>query len=410
MSRIYFFYFFYILSGVSLTAQTSVNHIILSARQDPSVAGAFALMEWRLQHPQAFRWIDKIELRTETKEFISNQQQYSLRINSTKWSALKATKNFESLDLNDIQLELDEALHKTILKRYEVILEYYFLLGEEAFLLTQDSFYNKKIKYLESLLHLQVQDEIKDWIQSIHKNDRLIFKKNQLILKKESLLRELASFGFKEMLSLDSSTWIGPDQIVALVSNDPSELHRHLMHRKFKLEKEKLEVERSQQKAERWDVLDFLQANWRNNSNDETLRERFSIGAAFKLPYSGSEQKDRYLFQFRDYKIKLEAEAWQREFDLKSQALRSEIKDNYQLMLQEQSRLDRFHQKFSSTTFLQVNDRLMVDESMLEMKEQVLELQQKLYNSYLEFLDHTRCISSTPLKNYFHKDLPIIQE
>ena len=171
-----------------MDAQTSIDQWILSAINDPSVTSQQSLMEFREAHPQMLKWIDKIELRTQTDEFALEQQQYSLRFSGTRRSELKAQKSKEALDQDYIQLESDDVLHKVLSDRYKMVLDIYLIQQEIQLLQEQDTFNAKKIKYLESLIHHQVQDELKDWIQSLHKNDRLTLRKKSIVSKTRATL------------------------------------------------------------------------------------------------------------------------------------------------------------------------------------------------------------------------------
>ncbi len=388
-------------------AQTSIDQWLLSANQDPAVIQQNSLMQFRKNHPQTLKLLDKIELRTQTDEFALNQQQYSLRFSGTRWSELKAQKSKETLDQEFIQLDADEVLLKALMDRYTMLLDNYLMQQEIQLLQEQDAFNTKKIKYLESLIQHQVQDDIKVWIQSLHKNDRLTLRKNQLIQKRERLYQEMQTMGLAGNLEIIPNFWIQPEEILKVGALLKTDLSHHTKVKAFYLDQMQLAQERAQKKSEQWDILNFVQARWRNNSNDEFFKEKFAIGAGFKLPYSGSDRKDQHDFQFKEYKIKLEEEAWRRDYQLKSSTLFEDISSSYQLIQQEKARLNLFKQKFSNNTILlQATDHLLIEETILDMKDRIRELTHKLYTTYLQYLIHAQWISHRPLKNYFYSNLP----
>jgi hypothetical protein len=55
-------------------------------------------------------------------------------------------------------------------------------------------------------------------------------------------------------------------------------------------------------------------------------------------------------------------------------------------------------------------DQLLIEETVLDWEEELYDLRKKLFRMYLDYLDHSRLISTPPYKNYLLRDLPVIKE
>ncbi|MEP7322179.1 MAG: hypothetical protein ABI761_09675 [Saprospiraceae bacterium] len=416
MNRVIINFFVVFLSVYSrLFGQSSFNSILLTAWNDEPVKNKSSLVEYRKAHPQTLQWLDKIELRTQTNEFNFSQQEYGVRFYSNQPSDIRYRKQSESLEIDELQTEVDEVLHKALLLRYHLLTDLYLNELEKKMIQQQDSFYKRKINYLESLLLNQLNEEVKDLIQSTRKDDKLSAR--LVLLKEESEFFKLKvnDIGIKETSLPSFDSWILPDQIKQILNTENKTSEAHPVLQKFNQSTAKLNLEKTQIYSEKWDILNFIQARWRNNSKDFLFNEKVSLGAGFRIPYSGDYRKNKNTYQYEAFKSDLALKEWQFNYAMKAKVIKTELLQILSQIEQNQIHLKAFEKKFRNPELLQhpsltVLDQLLIEETLLDGQEELFDLQKKLFRSYLEYLDHSRLISLPPYKNYLLNALPVIKE
>jgi hypothetical protein len=114
-----------IILSFKVYSQTLINDIVLTAWNDESVKNKLSLLEYRKAHPQTLQWLDKIEFRTQTNDFILSQQEYGIRFYSTRPSDIGYRKQSEALDIEGLKTDAEDALHKSLMNRYDLLLDLY---------------------------------------------------------------------------------------------------------------------------------------------------------------------------------------------------------------------------------------------------------------------------------------------
>lgn len=317
--------------------------------------------------------------------------------------------------MDELQTEVDEVLHKSLLLRYHLLTDLYLNELEKKMIQHQDSFYKRKINYLESLLLNQLDEEVKNLIQSTRKDDKLSARLVLLQEESEFFKLKLNDVGINETLLPSFDLWILPDQIKQILNTENKTPEAHPMLQKFNQSTAKLNLEKTQIYSEKWDILNFIQARWRNNSNDYLFNEKVSFGAGFRIPYSGDYRKNKNTYQYETLKSEFAQKEWQLNYAMKSKVIKTELLQILSQIEQNQIRLKAFEKKFKNPELMQhpsltVLDQLLIEETLLDGQEELFDLQKKLFRSYLEYLDHSRLISLPPYKNYLLSALPVIKE
>ncbi len=387
---------------------------IRSAWEDSTYKKLGYMAAFRENHPQTLRWLDRIELRSGTREFDLNQQEYGLRMYGSKPAEIRYRNRLESIEARYYQALAEDALHDALAYRYRVLAKLYILEKQNRLRQEQQTFQEKKTAYLEALFQNQLDLELKDLIQAYRKKSRLQTIQAGLARDKTGVNHNISFAGSGDSLVIGDFNWIYAEGIKTVLQQDPdlppggsATLVR------LRQEKEKLLLEEKRVRGDKWNVLDFVQIQWRNNPNDVLIREKLNIGAGIRLPYSGSSKRDQNQVLIEQLTVDTELDEFEEAFRLTARTLKQEI---VQLLLQleeETNQLNEFEKKFRNASLLShplttPQDALLIEEIILDGLEEILDTEEKLIYKYVDYLDYTRLISHAPYRNYLHAGLVLL--
>ena len=223
--------------------------------------------------------IEKYEFRTETKDFLWQNQEYMFRISPGTFAERKSRKAYVD-QLNErkdytrmsfIQRKVYD-LHKDWLELYRL---------RERISLQQklESLFQKRLEFLYSM-----EGETEKMLQTV----KAIAEIRQQIDRTESSLLHLGEFHQIDHRDLDFSELIPLEQLSAFtMTTEPG----HSTFQEEELEYEMLlsQKEQKMEKVESRQFFDFLQFRYIGPHTDP-FTEKFSIGAGFILPTSGNKK------------------------------------------------------------------------------------------------------------------------
>ncbi len=224
-------------------------------------------------------WIDGIDIRTETDEYQFSQQRYTFRVSPNTPKVRTAQSNLHQLYLKKAALKSTLLQNDFIEIAYEEVLDFY-----EAF---------QKLTIKEELLAvLEDQEQVwrklsqrsselpKDWLEVQEEITRLQVE----IFKEEAALKIWQADGiwlnWKDLLPVDS--------LFQQISKEERSKF-HLQAQEYDVNNLIIEREEELERAEQKKLLDFFQIEY-SGPHTDAFRERVSLTAAFRLPYSSSRQ------------------------------------------------------------------------------------------------------------------------
>ncbi len=297
----------YLLAGLSIcrsSAQTPGSWLA-GAWQDSSYKKIQAQSDYRSSHPLTVPWLDKLEFRTQTNDFNFKQQQYTLRFSPSDPAEFNYRKRLETVDEKLYRQLAQDALHDALAARYGVLVEYYWLEKQDTLFKEQQALHQKKTLYLESLFQHQLDAELKDLVQAYRKNEKIKQESGVLNDARNLAVQKSISHGGSGEPILDGFQWIQPAQIGALLSKDHDLIPVSASYARLLQNQSQAELETLRLKEDGWNILEFLQARWRNNTNDELIREKISLGASFRIPLPGGKRRDQNLVELEKMQINL---------------------------------------------------------------------------------------------------------
>lgn len=348
-----------------------------------------------------FPLIEKYEIRTETDEMEFERQEYGFRVSPSTRQKRKAQKDIYNHLINKPDFEREEIKCANKIEANIDWLYLYYYHRKLALITDLEVIYRDRQVVLQQELG-SLQYQYKNIIEhEIDRNDLALDKfdvENELdyLYRKYDLLQPVISFeGFIAVAQL-------PDGLNGSSANTINKAEDFY-------DLAQIEKEISLEKAEKRQVLDFVQFNYRG-PHEKFLNERFSIGAAFNLNNSGSRKLK--IGELKLQKQRLGVEMQQDQFVLEEELARMELNIqkgiayyNYFTEVTEKEReylkalVDQLlsHSNFDPLHVLDVKERQLQNE--LEK----LKLERELYEQYLEYIYQSESVCEESRLNFLQK-------
>jgi len=398
------------LSFCTLAAQRAPGGWLAEAWKDSSYKKIQAQADFRARHPLTIPWLNKWEFRTQTNDFNFKQQQYALRFSASDPTEVIYRKRMESVDVNLYRHLSADALHDALAARYRLLVDYYWIDKQDSLYREQQALQLKKKLYLESLFQHQLDAELKDLIQAYRKNEKIKHESAVVEDTRKKAHQQSKHIGSGVSIGLDGFHWIQPFQIRILLQNDPGPVPVSASYARLLQNKTQAELESLRLKSDHWNLLEFLQARWRNNVNDELIKEKISLSAGIRLPFAGGKRRDQNMIVLEKMQIESELARSEDQYKLKTTTLRLELESLLDRLEEQQKQLTTFEGKFRqpallSNPLVKPQDILLIDETILDWKEEIIRIEKDLMEKYVEYLVYTRIISTPPYKNYLESTM-----
>ena len=381
--------------GLAQTTITSSQFFQQQLQKAASLPSSYGAIQ---QVPSTFNpsWIDEIDIRTETRDFDLENQQYLVRISPTTKKIRTAQKQLMSSIRKEAKYA-DENIHKDIIDNaYETWLdayEAYLELQVNRSLLLVYSDIETVLFRLASQEKVKARDimEVQEDIGQTEVDIQLLERKiNHLLEGKQPIFDDLVSFP----TMIDRINNAGAKVVDKSQNN---------------LGKSILEAEIALEEAEGQRIFDFLQIQY-NGPHTDVLSERISIGAGVKIPFSS----DRAI-KLEELKIEQAVEA--RKLEVNSWKLEEERiaqKKEFQAAVGELKIYEQFqseqaikHKKMLSQLMKleNVDPLLPLYQQVTERKQELelIEMKLAVYKSFLNYLEVTGDIYQMPFFNHMNE-------
>ena len=346
-------------------------------------------------------WIRELEFRTETEDFLIDKQEYLVRFRPTYPSERKAQSNLievsrQESDINQLNFQndlnrylLDELIVIRQINEEMELLNDLLQVYQDQKLLIGDQIYNGKFN-LKDLS--QIDGEIRELEGDINENQLridLLLQRNILpdtdqLIPIEDLSIQLAQQDFTQQATINSA------------------------ERDFEIRKVEAEIEI--EKIESGRIFDFIQLRY-NGPHNDLLSERLSFGLNIQLP-NNARQK------LRMEELKVEQLVRQQEFDfqqkLDSIRLSRELDEftllirkwnyNKDLIEEQEIELNKLINKGLNIEYDDPEIILYQKEQLLKQKQNQLNLEEDIYQSYLDLLERTTIIGENRFYSFILQD------
>lgn len=357
--------------------------------------------------------LDRVEFRTETRDFELEQQEYGLRIAPNSFGERKYNKNYYNSSVNLSELKRKSALNNALAQRYDHVI---------------NLVKTKNIIQVKQKLKVLLEDRITvlsrsrnsvdfDYEDLLKAEDDLHDIELELIDlegKDFRLRSEIQSFlAIEDYFSLNSEGLIDVNFIENFVSSLESINDSTHLAIAVRLENVLLaESDFKEEKAERNNPLGFLQASYRDGKNGP-LRDDLRIGVGIRLPIANSSQPrlNKLFLQQLNEENNLKIVRNEAQIEL------ANAKEQLALLIQKYRATEKVIAEDNSETslrrYLAVEGispliLLRIKESILKKEILLIDLEKKIFGEYLNLLKSTGKLVEYPIRNYFSPSLELV--
>ncbi len=338
-------------------------------------------------------WMDQIDFRTQTDEFDPDRQQYQFRFMPSSAGVRKAQKKLFQLSEEQALEEQSTFYWNYIEDAYESVLNLYELTQKLAIkeellsvLLDKEQVYTKLIQAGQNLP--------KEWIST----QQAIAQIRVDILQHQEWLQILST----NDQEIDWSTMITANSIIELVEQmDPAE--NFVFEQKERaLDVQLLDSEIALKKAEGRKIFDFFQIEYRGPT-DNTFEEKISLTAAFQFPFSNKRKLQVASLAIEKETAQKKAIARQEWNEHRVEKIKQrlllltkELALTKEIGNQQNQRTSALIQGATDTPLLALEQK----EKALEQQLDLLKIELRIYDAYLDYLELTERLYQLPLQNF----------
>ncbi len=403
--RLYLPLLLYAFLSTVVNAQRSVT--VADYLHTIRASGQLKGNDYKLSYLKEFNYrlplIKGVQLRSETRDFLFNRQEYSMRIQPTSLSAISKQKGLYRNKLEKATLENDLHFNEQLEKRYLQIVDHLFIT--ELMELTKER--QKQLKDKSRILKESMYNVNFDVTDLVDVEDLISAIELKLENLKEAQQKQLSEMrqimnNLRDSIAFDYDDLIAPEQIIEKSNNTYSSTEPlEIRLQKLELNTMINELELSTAKSSQF--LDFVQVKY-EGGNDFVFQENISVGIGFNLDFAGNRQrKGDYYFDKLSEEIKLakledEMANSQKEEMLEfKKAIANFLLAEDKLKNSSITPIYKIYQNMEGAPPL-----LLVKLKLLLNDKQIASVQAKhdLYTSYIRTLSVQEILFQKPLRNY----------
>jgi hypothetical protein len=347
-----------------------------------------------------FPWIEQYEIRTETRDFDLDRQEYTFRISPSTNRKRKAQKALYELMRDAPDFQAQEIYCDLLLTLHFDWLSLYVLNENKSILDTLTVVLNDKQTVYSKMAGtydfdpqklIKLQTELSD----------LEIAKDEINLEEKFLSAkyeiENKAFDFSDFITIDTALdyiVFEPDSLTSII--DPE----------LSYEKQMLTKELALESAEQKQLFDFAQFRYVGPHSD-LFKERFSIGLGFQIPNSGNRKLKIQELQIEQDELDREAEMEMRIkheklLDMENDFARDfEAYKRFQNTIKaEKENLQNLGEEISQKEGISPVFLLDIEERNLVMQLKSLSKKERLLSDYLEYMHETGKLCQQSFTNY----------
>ena len=335
-----------------------------------------------------FPWIEKYDVRTETRDFDAGKQEYTFRLSPATPGIRKAQKSlYEEMrnapDVDGLEIRCDRAL--TLHEDWLTL----FMLRENERAMSERAVVLKDKQTIFEKMAGTLEFDPEKVVKLQTERSDLSIALDRLRLEREYLLDK---YGLRDG-EIDFGDFATVETVFEYLENNgnpsagPGLAGLETEHKKQLLLREMM-LESSEKKQ----VLDFVQFRY-NGPHSDPFQEKFSVGMGFQLNNSGNQKLKMQELQIEKEELTRKAERDTRERQEQLNTLANELRRDIRAFLQFQNTLNTEREQLQSlgsaisrkegTSPLFLLD---IEERHISMKMKALDKQEDLLRDYLEYL------------------------
>ncbi|MEM8894521.1 MAG: hypothetical protein AAGC88_08085 [Bacteroidota bacterium] len=382
------------------------NSLLSTAFQDPQVKYQESQLEYLNNNPLTTPLIDEVQFRTETRDFDWDRQQYALRVSPNALGQKKYSKAYYQNMLEEFDARWEEALNQALKERYLLLVK---LVKTQQYLTAQQ---RRKLVLEDRLTVLKknanaIDFDYQELVDAENDYQKALLDIIDLEQDAESIQVEVQTMlNTGDAISINDSELIDVAYIVEQLDQLPKStdsLNVNLLRNQYNLRQ--VELEFLEEQAQSKNVLDFVQAEYRNDEREGVI-EDFRIGVGLNLPVTKASQARLNRLSLE----RLEEENDLQTFKVNLQQELDNIQSKLRVLLKkhetissfiEESDTENSLQKYLSIEGISPLTLLGVQESIIDNELRLYGLENDIFQAYVSLLDKMGLLVARPLTNYF---------
>ena len=408
--RYFILLMFFFLMHDATCQKVNPSSLLSDALSDERIQLDTKLLQKMESYDDKLPILEKIDARTEFDRLLTSRQEFMLR---TSFNSLRQRKAEYQKHQSSLQLYSTKAITRTneiLAKRVENILDWVETKEQMDFQEKYNNYLLEKEALVRNILAAGEAIDLEDLISIKEQILENQLKSNTLELKRKN---NCESLKINEGTIINLDQWPSVSQILSIVNNIAPDIEKHPDIIELDAEYRYLNMDLQTEKAKSQKIVDFAQAKF-TVRDDLLLRNRFSIGMGFTIPWTGSYRikKQENLIKQEDVtnKSAIRKIEIQTEFETLKSEINSEAQ-SYQLWqnLSSDSTLIMLKNKIVNSGRMDPIKILELKKSTLDIETKILEHQQAIYRLYIKLLEVSGKLVERPYRNYLDWQLPLIE-
>jgi len=357
--------------------------------------------------------IEDMELRTETNDFKLLEQEMVLRAKPVSRKVRDAQKNYNNAKLQFVSKQVNVSHNEILKERYDLIIEYYAVIKQLDILKNQEFLISDKVELLKRsyslpnfniLDLLNAQEEYESLTRNIHQSEN---QSEYLLRQIKWRLPEEADF------QLDTSQMINVRDIKRVMNgHNRKSKKNHVEADLLMLEMEMNQKDYDLELAKSKKGINFIQAR-HAYSEDNPLLRNFSVGLGMKLPSKKLNQinvvdSELDLFESQNRYMQHATYIKEKETMLRDQLNHYQLQYNLLIQQEDNSQIKHTLEEYQKTISAEPIVLIEMQELIQNKDSEKAELEIKMLQIYIDYLEVKGLLSEMPLKNYLLKGAPRI--
>lgn len=408
--RYFILLLFFFLIHDATCQKVNPSSLLSDALSDERIQLDTKLLQKMESYDDKLPILEKIDARTEFDRLLTSRQEFMLR---TSFNSLRQRKAEYQKHQSSLQLYSTKAITRTneiLAKRVENILDWVETKEQMDLQEKYNNYLLEKEALIRNILAAGEAIDLEDLISIKEQILENQLKSNTLELKRK---KNCESLKINEGTIINLDQWPSVSQILSIVNGLTPVIEKHPDIIELDAEYRYLNMDLQTEKAKSQKIVDFAQAKF-TVRDDLLLRNRFSIGMGFTIPWTGSYRikKQENLIKQEDVtnKSAIRKIEIQTEFETLKSEINSEAQ-SYQLWqnLSSDSTLIMLKNKIVNSGRMDPIKILELKKSTLDIETKILEHQQAIYRLYIKLLEVSGKLVERPYRNYLDWQLPLIE-
>ncbi len=394
-----------------LHAQFNMEEFLGTAREDFSLKSAQDKIDFLKENNFNGPWLSRVEIRSRSNDANLSQEDFRFRLTPGNPTELRAYKRYYDKQVDFLNLEYTDLLNSALKERYLLVIDHVFESKQKQNLEKQLEINRQLIDAMNQSTGVYDMD-LGDLIDAESDNLDMNLKIENIKIRMDELEYMMKSYyQFTGEIDWDKNHLMEVSDILNLfeeISNGTTGEHINLvkMEQRNQLAAERFNIEKSESLSN----IGFFQAEYDIDRGSE-VSEHFGYQIGIRIPIVNPDKPDlnrRKLATMDD------------------QALLEERRNNYQKkmelsVLRMKNYAKQYHEIESKLEYMQgrnylnyqgmdkaikISDLVKMNEFYVDILDNKSDVEKKIYENYLEYLDLSGKLSEVPLRNYLSKGLP----